>query len=63
MAERVAIEIYRRFGAEVSIVPMQSAPDFAIYSGVRHAFERAGVIFVGENGGGPGVRLRKRKRV
>ena len=27
---------------------------------VRRAFERAGVEFIDENGGGPGVRLRQR---
>ena len=27
---------------------------------VRSAFEKAGVIFIEENGGGPGVRLRKK---
>jgi hypothetical protein len=27
---------------------------------VRRAFESAGVEFIDENGGGPGVRLRKR---
>jgi hypothetical protein len=27
---------------------------------IRHAFELAGVEFIDENGGGPGVRLRKR---
>jgi len=27
---------------------------------VRHALEKAGVEFIDENGGGPGVRLRKR---
>ena len=27
---------------------------------VIEAFERAGIEFIGENGGGPGVRLRKR---
>jgi hypothetical protein len=27
---------------------------------VRRAFENAGVEFIDENGGGPGVRLRKR---
>jgi hypothetical protein len=30
---------------------------------VRRAFESAGVEFIDENGGGPGVRLRKRQRV
>ena len=29
---------------------------------LRQAFERAGVEFIDENGGGPGVRLRKRQR-
>jgi hypothetical protein len=29
----------------------------------RHAFERAGIEFIDENGGGPGVRLRKRQRL
>ena len=29
---------------------------------VRQAFERAGVEFIDENGGGAGVRLRKRSR-
>jgi transcriptional regulator with XRE-family HTH domain len=29
---------------------------------VRRAFESAGVDFIEENGGGPGVRLRKRSR-
>ena len=29
---------------------------------VRGALERAGVEFIAENGGGPGVRLRKAKR-
>jgi len=29
---------------------------------VRLAFETAGVEFIDENGGGPGVRLRKRQR-
>ena len=29
---------------------------------LRRAFEQAGVEFIDENGGGPGVRLRKRQR-
>jgi transcriptional regulator with XRE-family HTH domain len=29
---------------------------------LKQAFERAGVDFIDENGGGPGVRLRKRQR-
>jgi hypothetical protein len=30
---------------------------------VRHALERAGVEFIDENGGGPGVPLRKRQHL
>jgi hypothetical protein len=30
--------------------------------GVRRAFEAADVIFIDENGDGPGVRLRKRSK-
>ena len=29
---------------------------------LRQAFERGGIEFIDENGGGPGVRLRKRQR-
>ena len=29
---------------------------------IRSALEQAGVAFIDENGGGPGVRLRKRQR-
>ena len=29
---------------------------------LKQAFDRAGVDFIDENGGGPGVRLRKRQR-
>jgi len=29
---------------------------------IKRAFEKAGIEFIGENGGGPGVRLRKRQR-
>jgi transcriptional regulator with XRE-family HTH domain len=29
---------------------------------VRQAFERSGIEFIDENGGGPGVRLRNRQR-
>jgi predicted transcriptional regulator len=37
-----------------------SAPRRATVDVVRRAFEKAGVDFIDENGGGPGVRLRKR---
>jgi len=51
--------------AEVGVVTVrqieaeQTAPRRATLAVVRQAFERAGVEFIDENGGGPGVRLRK----
>ncbi len=48
--------IRRAEGAE-NETSMTSANDFA----VRRALEAAGVEFIDENGGGPGVRLRKRQ--
>ena len=39
-----------------------SEPRRATLDVVRRAFESAGVEFIDENGGGPGVRLRKRQR-
>jgi transcriptional regulator with XRE-family HTH domain len=38
-----------------------SQPRRATLDVIRRAFERAGVEFIDENGGGPGVRLRKRQ--
>lgn len=37
-------------------------PRLATIEALRKALERAGVEFIEENGGGPGVRLRKRRR-
>ena len=37
-----------------------SQPRRATLQAIRRAFEMAGVEFIDENGGGPGVRLRKR---
>ena len=37
-------------------------PRRATLAVLKQAFERAGVEFIDENGGGPGVRIRKRKR-
>jgi hypothetical protein len=45
--------IERELGAKVSDEAREA---------VRQALEKAGVIFVEENGEGPGVRLRKRRR-
>jgi len=39
-----------------------SQPRHATLDVIRRAFEAAGVEFIDENGGGPGVRLRKRQR-
>ena len=39
-----------------------SQPRRATLDVIKRAFERAGVEFIDENGGGPGVRLRKRSR-
>jgi transcriptional regulator with XRE-family HTH domain len=39
-----------------------SQPRRATLDVIRRAFESAGVEFIDENGGGPGVRLRKRQR-
>jgi hypothetical protein len=37
-------------------------PRSATLDVIRRALEAAGVVFIDENGGGPGVRLRKRER-
>jgi transcriptional regulator with XRE-family HTH domain len=39
-----------------------SQPRRATLEVIRRAFETAGVEFIDENGGGPGVRLRRRQR-
>jgi transcriptional regulator with XRE-family HTH domain len=39
-----------------------SAPRRATIDVIKRAFEEAGVEFIDENGGGPGVRLKKAKR-
>jgi transcriptional regulator with XRE-family HTH domain len=39
-----------------------SEPRRATLEVIRRAFERAGIEFIDENGGGPGVRLKKAKR-
>jgi transcriptional regulator with XRE-family HTH domain len=58
-------ELARR--ARVGIVTVHqletgvSQPRRATLDVIRRAFESAGVEFIDENGGGPGVRLRKRQ--
>jgi transcriptional regulator with XRE-family HTH domain len=39
-----------------------SEPRRATLQAIRRAFEMAGVEFIDENGGGPGVRLKKRQQ-
>jgi hypothetical protein len=58
LAREAALGLATIRRAEVSEgkTSMTTANDLA----VRRAFEAAGVEFIDENGGGPGVRLRKR---
>jgi hypothetical protein len=55
----VGITTIRRAEVTESETSMTTANDLAI----RRALENAGVEFIDENGGGPGVRLRKRQRL
>lgn len=53
--------------AEVSVVTIrnfekgETEPRSSTLKVIRQTFEAAGVIFVDENGDGPGVRLRKKR--
>ncbi len=53
---RVGIVTVHQFEAGLS------QPRRATLDVIRRAFEAAGVEFIDENGGGPGVRLRKRQQ-
>jgi hypothetical protein len=57
-ASAVGVATIRRAELAETETSMTAANDFA----VRRALETAGVEFIDENGGGPGVRLRKRQR-
>ena len=68
-AARALIDMYQVTLARRAVVPRDALADFE--AGVRHlnennltairtALEEAGVIFINENGEGPGVRLRKK---
>jgi len=57
-ASEVGVATIRRAELAETITTMTAVND----SAVRHALESAGVEFIEENGGGPGVRLRKRQR-
>ncbi len=52
---RVGIVTVHQFEAGLS------QPRRATLDVIRRAFEAAGIEFIDENGGGPGVRLRKRQ--
>jgi hypothetical protein len=54
----VGVATIRRAELTEAETSMTAPNDLAI----RRALEAAGVEFIGENGGGPGVRLRKRQR-
>ena len=54
-ASALAVTTIRRAELTEHKTALTAANDLAI----RHALEAAGVEFIAENGGGPGVRLRK----
>ena len=56
LAERAQVGVVTVHQLETGI----SEPRRATLQAIRRAFEIAGVEFIDENGGGPGVRLRKR---
>ena len=54
-ASKVGVATIRRVEVIEGEIPVTSANEAAL----RKALEAAGVVFIDENGGGPGVRLRK----
>jgi hypothetical protein len=57
-ASAVGVATIRRAELAEGVTAMTAPND----ASVRQALESAGVEFIDENGGGPGVRLRKRQR-
>ena len=57
-ASALGVNTIRRAELAEGKTSMTAANDLS----VRRAFETAGVEFIDENGGGPGVRLRKRQQ-
>jgi hypothetical protein len=57
-ASALSVATIRRAELKEAATALTAANDLA----VRHALESAGVEFINENGGGPGVRLRKRQQ-
>ena len=58
VASALSVATIRRAELKENQTALTSANDLAI----RRALESAGVQFIDENGGGPGVRLRKRQQ-
>ena len=58
MASALGVATIRRAELRERETSLTTANDLA----VRRAFEAAGVAFIDENGGGPGVRLRNPQR-
>ena len=58
LASALSVATIRRAELKENKTSLTTANDLAI----RRAFESAGVEFIDENGGGPGVRLRKRQK-
>jgi transcriptional regulator with XRE-family HTH domain len=58
LAEKAGISIVTVNQFETGI----SEPRRATLDVVRRAFERAGVVFIDENGGGAGLRLKRRSK-
>jgi hypothetical protein len=57
-ASSVSLPTIKRLESKPGIMAAHPATVLAL----RRAFETAGVDFIDENGGGPGVRLRKRQQ-
>ena len=58
-ASSLSVATIRRAELKENETSLTAANDLAI----RRAFEAAGVEFIDQNGGGPGVRLRQRQRI
>jgi hypothetical protein len=56
-ATALGVNTIRRAELADAQTPLTAANELAI----RRALETAGVVFIEENGGGPGVRLRERR--
>jgi hypothetical protein len=50
-------------GSHLELAETETSMTAANNLAVRRTLEAAGVEFIGENGGGPGVRLRKRQQL